>query len=183
MNLGGNTPHIVFISSQFLTGNMGGLAAADSLCQSLASLAGFAGTFKAWLSDSTQGPAARFTHAGYYVRPDGVIVANTWSDLTSGNPLANPIICDEHDACGGGGFEVWTSTRPDGTFFGSDSSYSCLDWTYDLCNYNQPREVYGGLGLVYYGLTPGGYFDSPGEWPNWNKVDCCEPHPVYCFQQ
>src|SRR5262249_60557677 len=76
---------LVFVSSTTYTGNLGGLSGADAKCQSLATSAGHAGTFKAWLSDDVTDAKSRLTHSTMpYVLVDGTIVATGFTDLTSG---------------------------------------------------------------------------------------------------
>src|SRR6185312_9164199 len=57
------TQMTVFLTSGRFTGDLGGLAGADALCQGAASNGQLAGTFKAWLSDDLASAASRFTHA------------------------------------------------------------------------------------------------------------------------
>ena len=81
----------MFITSKTVTGNMGGLAGADAICNKLAAIANVPGTYKAWLSDSKQSPNTRLTYAsGAYVLLDGTPLANNWADLVDG-PLAHAI--------------------------------------------------------------------------------------------
>jgi len=81
----------IFVTSAVYSGNLGGLAGADSDCQTLAAAANLTGTYKAWLSDGTATAAARLTHSsGTYVLVDGTAVASGWTQLASG-ALLNPI--------------------------------------------------------------------------------------------
>jgi hypothetical protein len=155
-------------------GNLGGLSGADAKCQQLAAGAGFSGTFKAWLSDSTQGPAARFSQSTVpYILVDGTVVAANWAQLTSGN-LQHPINLTEkgtaapigNTACNGGGFRtVMTNTLTDGTSLGGQN---CNNWTSNAVN-----------GAAW------GLADSTG--PNWtvwcSGGTCAWVSPLYCFQQ
>jgi hypothetical protein len=50
-------PCKVFVTSTVHDGNLGGLAGADAICNSLASDAGLPGTYKAWLSDGFNSPS------------------------------------------------------------------------------------------------------------------------------
>ena len=52
-------PCKVFVTSTVHDGNLGGLVGADAICNSLASAAGLAGTYKAWLSDGSGWPRCR----------------------------------------------------------------------------------------------------------------------------
>src|SRR5262249_27131858 len=79
-------PRRVFVTSLTYTGNLGGLAGADALCQARADAAALGGTYKAWLADDSGSPATRFTHStGEYVLVDGTVVAGNWADLTDGS--------------------------------------------------------------------------------------------------
>ncbi|KKR46261.1 MAG: hypothetical protein UT82_C0016G0002 [Parcubacteria group bacterium GW2011_GWB1_40_14] len=79
----------VFVTSNSYTGNLGGLTGADNACMASASLGGLSGTWKAWLSTSAQSASGRLTHSiSPYVRMDGVVIADNWTDLTDGNLYA-----------------------------------------------------------------------------------------------
>ncbi|TSC66687.1 MAG: hypothetical protein CEO21_126, partial [Microgenomates group bacterium Gr01-1014_80] len=79
----------VFETSLTYDGNLGGLAGADSKCQTLADTSGRGGTWKAWLSDSATSVSSRFTHATVsYKLLNGTTIANDWNNLTSGTILA-----------------------------------------------------------------------------------------------
>jgi hypothetical protein len=129
---------LVFLTSVTTNGNMGGTSGADGFCQNLASAAGLPGTFLAWLSGSSYGssPASRFTQSNSnpYVRLDGAVVANDWSDLTDGS-IQNTITVDEY-----GNPQSWFAysfTQVDGSngLFGSSGSNCygvnchCDNWT------------------------------------------------------
>ena len=75
---------IVFVSSLKVKSDFGGVAVADTLCNNLASKAGFEGEFKAWLSDSHVGPATRFKkHNSKYTLPSGKLVAENIEQIIS----------------------------------------------------------------------------------------------------
>lgn len=104
---------------------LGGLAGADSRCTSLAAANGLGGTWMAWLSSSTQGPATRFTTRsnGPYIKArSGVVVAASWADLTDGL-LASPI--DEPLAGAVPTVVAWTNTNVDGS---PASANDCGGW-------------------------------------------------------
>ena len=77
----------VFVTSTKHTGNLGGQAGADAICQSRASAAGLAGTFLAWISEgSIDEPRDRFTQSSAsYRRVDGTTIASNWDDLIDGH--------------------------------------------------------------------------------------------------
>jgi hypothetical protein len=128
-------PKRVFVTSKAFTGNLGGLAGADAICQSLAGDAGLAGAFKAWLSDSTVSAAQRLSHTGSpYLLVDGTVVANDWADLVDGT-IAHAIVLTE---AGGAppattacpdewGVTARTTTHADGSL--SDGSATCANYT------------------------------------------------------
>ncbi len=130
---------LIFLTSQEVYGDFGGLAAADAICTSLANgsntrsgvvLAGR--TFKAWLSDSTASPSTRFTRfSGPYLNYGSSVtspnvVANGWSQLASAVHNTGIVYDQNGNIPAWIEFKfVWTGTRTDGTL-----AYStCLDWT------------------------------------------------------
>lgn len=143
--LPGNGPPLTPLSHQgalaFMTSSMGqgrledwpeaggyqGLAAADNICLLRAMAGGLPHPeeFKAWLSTSTVDAADRFTFAGPWVRPDGVIVAHTKAELVSGELHApiNQTVFGEY----WGNHGVWTGS----TNLGDGSGATCFDWTSD----------------------------------------------------
>jgi hypothetical protein len=166
----------VFVSSQFYDGNLGGLAGADSKCQSLASAAGLSGTFKAWLSDSSIPASSRLTHAAQpYVLTDGTLVANDWAGLTSAS-LLHPIDLTEAKQTTAGfpncsSFVpcAWTYTVASGSA-GTDGN-DCLDWTSST-----PDPVQGWTGDT--NATNGDWTGTGlAVWPCESRVS------LYCVEQ
>ena len=166
---------IVFVSSQaYAGGSLGGLAGADAKCQSLAQAAGLAGTFKAWLSDSTTDAAARITHwPTPYVLADSTQVASNWTQLVSGS-LASAI--SKTEAAGTppsgsiGGNLVWTNTTSSGTKY---SSTDCGDWkqangTVSNFHFGDPTQNGGAWTLNMQGTYTGNF--------------CSGTAPIYCIQ-
>ncbi|MCA9716651.1 MAG: hypothetical protein H6713_41495 [Myxococcales bacterium] len=108
----GDDGRVVFVTSGVYTGELGGLAGADALCQRVADEAGIAGTFAAWLSGPEEAASARLRPASSpYVLVDRTIVADDWGDLVDG-ALRVPIELDELGATEHG--DVWTGTLIDG---------------------------------------------------------------------
>jgi hypothetical protein len=168
---GGASVKFVFATVGGYTGNLGGTAGANNICQAEANNASLAGTYKAWLSSGAAGdnPAASFTHSTVpYVNTDAshTQVASGWADLTTSG-LANPITL-----LGGasqvGGF-VWTGTNNDGTStIDSAGDYSCTKWT-DASNPN--------LGLI-------GDQSPLATWTVTGTVtNCSNAIRLYCFKQ
>jgi hypothetical protein len=136
----------IFVSSALYTGNLGGLTGADAQCQALADAAGLCGTYKAWLSDGTADASARLSHAtGNYVRTDGQIIANDWSQLVSGT-IQNAINRTETNGaapvgtvkCGGSSVTpVWTGSTTAGA---NVMNGSCSNWA---SNSSSPGGIFG----------------------------------------
>ena len=190
---GGGTPtsRIVFVTSDHYDSALEprplpcvgevGVSAGDCICEYHADQAGLDGTFLAWLSDSNSSPAADFVKSTVpYVRPDGVMVASSWEDLTDTTILA-PIEVNE---LGGrprvdlravkSVFVVWTGTAFDGTSTG----FSCGNGT----NAPEPGAVAAG------DLIP----ETACRWTrrsncggvNDNRAICDQGmHHLYCFEQ
>jgi hypothetical protein len=120
-------------SGTFAGADIGGLAGADAICQRLATDAGLGGTYRAWLSDASTGPATTMSQSPFpYAMVNGDHIAESWADLVDGT-LARPIGLDERGRpapdtnanfiCQGG--EVWTNTTPAGL---PASNQDCSGW-------------------------------------------------------
>jgi hypothetical protein len=168
-------PDYVFATSATYDGNIGGLAGADADCQSLATAAGLAGTFKAWLSDSTTSAASRLTHGNGYVLVGGTLVAVNWTQLTSGG-LEHSIDLDENGMpLSSSG--VWTDTDTDGDISDNldNSPDNCTNWTTNV--YSQSSGA-GGEGF-------GGEASAvDGAWTQGTAAYACSATlRLYCLQQ
>jgi hypothetical protein len=161
---GGATSKCVFVTSTIATGNLGGLAGADGICQTRAGASGSLaapGTYLAWLSDNTASPSTRFTQASVpYKRVDGTTIADDWSDLTDGS-LDVPIAIDEagtsRDSL------ILTATQENGT---SPGFSTCTNWTTGA------------------GATDGGRSSlSDRNWTVGLTMNCNGGTRLYCFQQ
>ena len=161
----------VFVTSDSYSGNLGGLSGADTKCQALAQAAGLDGTFKAWLSDSSgASPSTRFSNStDAYVKVDGAVVANDYTDLVSGN-LRSEINLDQNGNAVNDSY-VWSNTKSDGTVQGSNpGTHSCNDWTasgsvYGFVSHTTRRSV------------------SP-DWSYEGNPSCDFPDVrLYCFEQ
>ena len=173
------TPRWVFVTSDLITGNLGGIVGADAYCQGLASAASLGGTYKAWLTDSDpkSAPAMRFGSEGFtgWYRlntnpPTGV--AEGWTDLVGGNRdvpgnyLQNGITINEQGVDVGSG-SAWTNTRADG--MQQSSEQHCKNWTEsdDMLN--------GTIGRVKAGVLD-------KTWTDYNAAACSFGVRLYCFQ-
>lgn len=127
----------VFVTSEVYAGGaLGGLAGADTICQSHARAAGYTGAYRAWLSDTHYSPATRMFHAPLdYRLVTGALVAHGWDDLVDGelyatidrDELGN--VRDVAPTCMGSG--VWSDTGFDGRKLATASGYddSCDHWS------------------------------------------------------
>lgn len=171
----------VFVTSTIYTGNLGGLAGADSQCQTRANAASLGGTWRAWLSDSSQSPSNRFIQSsGPYRLLNGTTIANSWSDLTDGI-LAAPINISELgttppntvDICGIGlgGSNVYTGTTAQGTLFNPGNPFICNNWS------TSSSSVWADFGATVRTNT---------EWSNIcyaGSANCSQFARLYCFEQ
>jgi hypothetical protein len=180
---GSNVRHVFVTSQAFVPGELGGLMGADDICRKLAVSAGLSSSYAAWLSDDTGSPVSRFPlHVGPYVLVDGTVVANNWSDLTSG-VLRHPIDLNEMGGPPGSGVGniardvVWTDTSPSGalsTLAAGDGS--CSDWS----DPSGTTVVIGSSDLSSMDWTEGGRESSdPGTTP----TICDGTADLYCFEQ
>lgn len=162
----------VFITNQIYTGNLGGLAGADSKCQESAKSVGLGVNWKAWLSDSTHSVASRFTHFnGPYKLFDGIVVANSWSDLIKGS-LRHSINENEYGSIPTTGIgPVWTNTNWNGRI--SDVSTTCSNWS----SSEDAKWSYLGNVTVSAAWTDG----RPGI--GGDEGLCSASWHLYCFEQ
>lgn len=163
----------VFVTSTGMTGNMGGIGAADAFCQTAATNAGLSGNWIAWLSTSQQEAIDRITHTGRYVLVDGrEVVANKTQLATAA--LTNPILVTELGtpfSSTPGDKDIWTGTNAS---VGDGSGSSCNDWTSSVST------VFGTRGNA-----------ASTSVPEWTKVPgflnggwgCQVNHSFYCFER
>jgi hypothetical protein len=141
-----------------------GTAAGDAVCQADAASHGFDNPtrFKAWLSDSGSNAIDRLATNGPWVRPDGVPVAQSKSELASGelfaplnvNPLGNYQ----------GNQTVWTGTNPQGM----GTSSNCGGWSGAAANLS------GDIGITD---------RSSSRWTSGFGPQTCDRNGVlYCFE-
>jgi len=155
---------VIFVTSQAVAGDFGGVAAGDALCGSLAAAAGLSGTFRAWLSGDGVSPSITFTQGALpFVMTSGVRVADHWSDLADGT-INNPIVVDEQGVQPRTVDRVWTGTETGG--LPAASGASCRSWRTTV-----------GTGTV-------GVLGPIG--PTWSAggtQSCDQPGRLYCVEQ
>ncbi|MEZ4404644.1 MAG: hypothetical protein R3B06_31780 [Kofleriaceae bacterium] len=153
--------NLAFVTAGAYTGNLGGLAGADAICQARASALGLAGTFRAWLSSSTASAASRLGTASGWVRTDGKPFANSKADLLAGR-IFYPLALDER---GGSqlGTTAWTATSAGGGLTGA----ACADWTDGTST-----AVTGVIGFPEYGTSA---------WTQNGAATCASSQHLYCL--
>lgn len=161
---------LAFVTSSVQNGNLGALTGADAICQARATAAGLPGIYLAWLSNGTDSPDSRFTRATTsYTLVDGTVIADNFTDLTSGSLNAALNKTETGQALPAGNF-AWTNTLTTGLSKGADDNADCGNWTAAATNG-------GNIG------TP----DSASS--NWTELSggivsgCDGLHRLYCFQQ
>ncbi len=126
---GAGGPCTIFTTSTTHSGELGGVAGADTICQQRAAEAGLTGTYLAWIADDTTAPADRlYQSPGEYLRTDGLRIARNWAELTGGI-LGVPIDRSETGALIADSTETWTNVSADGTASATDPSLICNNWT------------------------------------------------------
>jgi hypothetical protein len=155
----------VFVTSTDVAPSFGGTAGADSTCVKIAEMATLGGTWLSWTSDSQSSPSTRFTQVtgAPYRLLDDTIVANNWTELTSGT-LQHAINLGENRASVPLA-EVWTGTAVNGTY----ATASCGDWA-------SPTGAMEGA-IVGASSLANGY------WTNAKSDLCTVKAHLYCFQQ
>ncbi len=158
------TGKTVFITSTAQSGNLGGLAGADAICQSRASAGGLANPtkFRAWLSDSTTDAISRLSSNGPWVRRDGIKVADNKAVLTSGTLFTSISLNELGDYVNSG---AWTGTNANGT----KAADTCNNWTDNTAG-NQ-----GLIGIEYLASSDWSS-DSAG------AFNCNNTYNLYCFE-
>jgi uncharacterized repeat protein (TIGR02543 family) len=114
-------PNIIFVTSGLYTGNFGGVAGADAICQQLASTAGLSGKYLAYLSYSTSANThvnadERFTGATAWVRVDNQPVMTTASQMHTGVSNAPKIMENGGDVENTQYNFAWTGTTETGSW-------------------------------------------------------------------
>ncbi len=159
---------LVFISSAYYRGDLGGLTGADEKCQGLSDEAGLGGIFKAWLSDDSASPFSRFKQAVVpYYRVDFQRIAKNWEDLTNGNienllninELGNPVPVDSRRF-------VHSNTYSNSWLY--HTAHDCLNWTSDDSTLDTLR---------------GNSDFTDSRWSTETLFNCSNFGRLYCFQQ
>jgi hypothetical protein len=151
-------PNLAFVTSTTQTGNLGGLAGADAICQTRAANAALSGTYRAYLSTSGSDALLRIDRAGGWTRVDGLPVANTAEDFANGR-FMYPLRITES------GVDVGDSVAMTATNAGLyDGSGACNDFT-------------ATAGSVFAG-TPAA---QSSMFSTFSTTACSSPSRLYCL--
>ncbi|HEY8379365.1 MAG TPA: DUF4215 domain-containing protein [Nannocystis sp.] len=160
----------VFVTSTKFPGGFGGVATADLHCQTHAASALLGGTWKAWVtasSDPNSAPAVRFTHhMGPYVLLDAnqTKIADNWDDLVDGT-LDAPINVQENGNKAMGDAKVWSNTLTGGNgSVGAD----CNGWVFS------DKNTLGSFGE---------FSQTNMKWTSSGSEGCDKQKRLYCFEQ
>ena len=194
-NQNSTTMSFFVTSATSVTGNLGGLAGADALCQSLASGVGFGSkTWRAYLSverDASNGnrptDARSRIGTGPWVNVNGVTLAANVADLHARKGDA-AVFLDERGQRIPGQWagspapvqhDILTGSNADGTLM---TGFTCADWT------SGSADIAAQVGHSD-GLGPNG--DTSGALSSWNSAhanqNCSNTAPrggagrIYCF--
>ena len=147
----------LFVTSTIYPANLGPLAASDVRCTSAAQAANKGGTWKAWLSNSTETAASRQTDVWprFQQLEDGGMVLTFFNKENLTTTPQSAIVVDERGRPTAGNY--WTGTFPNGT----------LAWT-STSDLN--------LGTYGSGVT------TPG-WTSTDTIGCDNSLSLLCFEQ
>jgi hypothetical protein len=161
-------PKRMFVTSQVYSGKFGGVAAGDSICNTLATAAILGGTWKVFLSDDSAGALERTGEVGPWFRVDRETkIFNNRVGFTVGALAA---IYTEYGSSVASSARVWTGTGADGTAQGSQN---CSNWTSDSAS------DYGTAGNPNKLLADG----SKWMFSNEGAAQCTSQYRLYCFEQ
>ncbi len=165
--VGGECLHVAFVTPVANAGDIGGIAGADTLCQTAAMNAGLHGKFLAWLATPATSPNARFFRATRaYVLPLGTVIAGNYTELT--NPPIKAAV--GYDASGALSpiTKAWSNVSNDGTYNPGDGN-ACANWTSSSAG------------------DRGSWGNAQGNGNGWSNSssDSCNTaaHGIYCFEQ
>ena len=191
----GSTLSFFVTSATSMTGNLGGLRAADNRCQTLAAAAGAGNkTWRAYLSverDTDNGnrptDARSRIGTGPWFNAKGVMVAGSLAELHARKGDATLFIDEKGQPINGQWMgspspvehDIMTGSMADGTLL---AGFTCGDWTSDSST------AFGQVGHSD-GLGPNG--DTSGALSSWNSAhanqNCANTAPrggagrIYCF--
>lgn len=155
-------------------GNLGGIAGANTKCNTEAAAAGLLGTYMAWISltaNATNDPNSLFTgiNGSYtYLLPSGTKVADNWADLT--DATLDAAINENASGTSQTSGNVWTNVTTAGARDGSTSNtHGCATW---------------GTALNTRSANVGTAGNTDNTWTDTGGTATCDTTAyLYCFQQ
>lgn len=122
----------IFVTKQAFAGDLNGIPGATEMCTAAGNQLGD-GEFLPWLSSPLDYPDKSMSKDGYFVRPDGVVVATSWTELTNGQLDAPINVFEDGSSPNVMGDcmpseQAWTSTNTGGGY-NLQLNLSCLGWT------------------------------------------------------
>jgi hypothetical protein len=174
---GNSTPRI-FATSTTHTGNLGGLAGADAICQARASAGSFPNSafYKAFISDSVTNAKDRFNLTGdlYNTRPSGSggmqLIGLNMADIID-QSIYNYVGYDESGSTISSVYNTWTATNSNGTKDG----VHCSDWSSSGSTYAKVGSTSRTNGDWINDSTTG-YFTAPT-----GNSYCSSQSRIYCM--
>jgi hypothetical protein len=158
-------PNYMFVTSVVRTpAQLGGIAGADMLCNTLAASVPLSGHYMALLGDSTTGTSAyarlAATGASGWIRVDGKPFALSMTDLMTDKILYPPRVTEK-------GFKL-----PEGTFVATGTNEFG----------GAPAEDCAGFTMASVDPMLGGFVDAgPGTWASGSELTCNDAATIYCF--
>lgn len=156
----------LFVTSTKYPGNLGGLTGADQKCLTAAQAANLGGSWKAWLSDSSNDALDRITDVGpWYVREQSGIqsflrlVFNNKANLAT-TPIGS-LTYDERGVSNSNDF-FWTGTLTGGV----KSAQTCVNWTSSMMTDSAGVGSGSGTG-----------------WTQQGTFGCATPRSILCIEQ
>lgn len=152
----------VFITSTVFSGAVGGLDAADMYCQSAATAAGLAGTYRAWLSDASSNAFDRTADVGPWYSTSDTLAFASKADLRAApqSELLDEVGGYPQNLAG-----AWTGSDAQG----AATNETCEGWT---------NATTGAT------ATTGTGFGQDSQWGGGStSLPCNAQAPLICFQQ
>ena len=175
---------VVFLTSTtYNGGELGGVEGAHLKCQALAKQAQLdnAAKFMAWLSDAQHSPLQDFKHdldtlGLAYVLPNGVRIADDWTDLVLHGPGDGIVLTETGELLLKQ--KVWTGTAPSGKVF--DPAATCKAWS-SSSPFENSR--IGRSGVPTLPADVWMQWDAERQWTNHSSAGCHLPGRLYCVEQ
>lgn len=160
---------LMFVTTAAFSPNFGGIAGADTLCQSAAENADLTGTYVAWISAWDNNASSDLPMGKPLIRRDGATIVANAEDLIQGSSttLQNPINLDQ-DGNPATGY-AWTGTNALDVWTGWD----CDNWTV------YTTDSLGSIGNL--NSTHKEWTSDPGPDPI-EDIYCKSTHHLYCFR-